>query len=259
MSYLLLFCLALQSAASTAEVIDATAEGEGLAAAQQLVMANAAYEAGNFAESIQSYEALIERGYDGGLLHYNLGDALLRNGELGRAIASFRRARKRAPRNREIRANLEFARKSARDDIAPPEPSAVPRTIFFWHYGLSRSELWQVMIISNLLFWLLVSARALYRRRSELLRWAVIVCLAPLVASAGSLLVHAVALQRIAVILPPELNVYSGTGVDTEVRFKLHAGCEIRLVEELGDWIRIALPDGQQGWIEARHSEISAL
>lgn len=234
----------------------AEGEREALAAAQVLATANDAYDAEEYEVSIESYEALLEQAFDNGLLHYNLGNAFLRQGDLGRAISSYLRARLRLPRNRDVRANLEFARATRKDDLAPPQASGIARALFFWHYALSRSELWQIMLLSNLLFWGLLATLVFFLPRSELLRWAVVVVLIPLMATAGSLLAHRLAPSLVVVVIPPEVNVYSGTSEDTEVRFQLHAGSEVRWIEEIGEWVRIDLPDGEQGWMASRHAEI---
>jgi hypothetical protein len=39
------------------------------------------------------------------------------------------------------------------------------------------------------------------------------------------------------------------------VRFKLHAGTELRIRDSRDGWLRIGLPDGQQGWIETAWAE----
>ncbi len=71
--------------------------------AQALSRANDAYGAGDFAAAIAGYRALLDAGHDHPLLHYDLGNAYLRDGELGRAIASYRRAAAGAPRDQDVR------------------------------------------------------------------------------------------------------------------------------------------------------------
>ena len=222
------------------------------------VHANSAYEAGDHARAVALYQRLRAEGHGDGHLDYDLGNAYLRNGELGRAIASYLRAESALPRDQDLRANLAFARKSAEDALAPPEPSAVIQTLFFWHFGLGRRELLAAVAVSTFLLFGFLAAR-LWRPRSELLRWGAVVALLLLVATAGSLAVHLLAPTRVAVVVPQEIEVHSGTGADTVVRFKLHAGTEVRALERREDWIRIALPDGQQGWLQAEHAEVVSL
>ncbi len=219
------------------------------------IEANAAYESGDYATAVELYGTLVDRGLDSGYLHYNLGNAYLRNGELGRAIASYRRSWLRLPRDEDVRANLEFARQSTQDALAAPGPSPVVSTLFFWHYGLSRSELARAALILNVVFWAILAAR-LYRRRSEVLRWVTFLVLLPLAAVLASLAIRVLGPQRVAVVVPQEIEAQSGPGGDSVVRFKLHAGAEVALRGRRDGWLRIALPDGSQGWIEAEHAEV---
>lgn len=223
---------------------------------EAFVKANAAYETGSFGEAIELYQQLQDSGFNSGQLHYNLGNAYLRNGELGRAVASYRRSLAFRPRDQDVLANLEFARKSAKDAISPPEPGAVARTLLFWHYSLSRSELGTLVVVLNLALWAVLILR-IYRRASETLRWIFIVLLLLLVTTGASLGVRHLRPQQIAVIVPQELDVRSGTNVTAVILFKLHAGTEVKVVDRRDQALRIALPgEGRGGWIEARHAEL---
>lgn len=216
---------------------------------ERFVVAHQAYDDGEYQRAIELYHGLVREIPGNGYLHYNLGNAYLRNGELGRAIAAFRRARALLPRDEEVRANLEFARKSAKDAIAPPEPSQVATTLFFWHYELAREELAAIALLCNLLFWSGLGL-LLVVRRWEPLRWLLIALLLPLLAAGGSLAVRTLAPQRVAVVVPQEVDAFTGPDAESVVRFKLHAGTELEIRDTRDGWVRIALPDGQQGWLQ---------
>jgi tetratricopeptide (TPR) repeat protein len=219
------------------------------------VQANSAYESGDYREAVRLYQSLVAADLDSGHLHYNLGNAYLRNGELGRAIASYRRSQWRLPRDEDVRANLDFARRTTRDALEPPGPSPVVSTLFFWHFGLSRSELARIALALNLIFWSLLGAR-LFKPRSEALRWLSYTVLVPLLTVVVSLGIRQASPQRVVVVVPQEIEAQSGPGEDAVVRFKLHAGTEVELRDRRDGWLRIALPDGQQGWIESDWAEV---
>lgn len=219
------------------------------------IAANGAYEQGDFERAIELYRQLIAGDGVDGRVHFNLGNAYLRNGDLGRAIASFRRSRSLLPRDEDIRANLAFARKSAKDAIAPPEPSTVLATLLFWHYHLGPAELVVLVLMINLCFWGLWIVRLL-RSRSELLNWLQIVLLLGLLATGGSVLARQLFARPVAVIVPPEIEAHTAPDDASVVRFKLHAGTEVRIRDRRDRWLRISLPDGQQGWIEAEWADI---
>lgn len=202
-----------------------------------------------YGEAVEGYRALLERGHDGGLIHYNLGNAYLRQGELGRAVASYRRGLARLPRHGDLQANLAFARANVRDAVAPPEPSVAASTVFFWHRRLSLRELGAVLLVANLAFWGVLGWMLQYGRKEAFL-WLAGASAVVILAAGGSLAVHAWWPARVAVVLPAEVEAAAAPRPDALVRFKLHSGTELR-VEELRDgWVRIALPNGEQAWLE---------
>ncbi len=222
---------------------------------QAFVTANTAYEGGEYEKAIVLYRSLLAQGVINGRIYYDLGNAHLRSGELGPAIAAYRHAQSLLPRDQDLLANLTFARQTAKDAIRPPEPEVLVATLFFWHYSLSRTELAMVLMVLNLLFWSALAVR-LYRRGSEVLRWTVIILLLLLLATGGSLAIRYTFPTRIAVVVPQELNALTAPQDEAVVRFKLHAGTEVVVKDAREGWYRIALPDGQQGWVAAGHVEL---
>lgn len=220
-------------------------------AAELFVHANHAYGEGDYGRAVTYYRKLLERGRDGGRLHYNLGNALLRRGDLGAAIAAYRRSLARRPRDQDVLANLEFARRSTQDALEPPSPSPLAATLFFWHYRLSRRELAATVLAVNVLFWGLWGLVRLRRPASEMLHAATVLAFLVLLALGGSLAVRWLVPQRVAVVLPAEIVALSGPGAGAVERFQLHAGAELTVEDRRDGWVRIALPTGQQGWVEA--------
>ena len=230
-------------------------ETSSLEIGELFIAANAAYDRGDYGVAIRDYREILERVGSHGRLRFNLGNAYLRNGELGRAIAQFRRSRSLQPRDEDTRANLAFARGSTKDAIGPPEPSPVLSTVLFWHYRLSRAELAALAVILSILFWS-VAALRLYRRDSEIAGWILMGLLLILLGTLGSLAGHRFLTPTIAVIVPQEIDAFTAPDTDSVVRFKLHAGTELRVRDEREGWLRIILPDDQQGWIEAVWADI---
>ncbi len=229
--------------------------GDELDPAETLVNANRAYEAAQYTQAVEFYNQVLEAGAGDGRIFYNLGNAYLRNGQLGYAIAAYRRAAALRPRDQEIAANLAFARKSTRNDLAPPTASQLQQTLFFWHYRLSRSELLRLLVLANLALWAFLALRRLHPD-SEVVRWLSMVALILVIAFGTSLALRLARPSRVAVVLPQEIAAHSGNDVQSVVRFKLQTGAEVRVVEARGNWLRIELPDGQQGWVEHQHAEV---
>src|SRR5437867_3328477 len=73
--------------------------------------ANRMYEQGKFAEAAAAYQQVISLGHTSSTIYYNLGNAWFKAGQIGRSIVAYRRAEDLAPRDPNIRFNLNFARK----------------------------------------------------------------------------------------------------------------------------------------------------
>jgi tetratricopeptide (TPR) repeat protein len=239
-------------AADSGRAAPPVAVRQGVAAAgrdptEAWVQANAAFRAGRYGDAVAAYEGLLAEGFDDGELYYNLGNAYLRRGELPRAIAAFRAAQARLPRNEDVDANLRFARAQVQDAVAPPEPSSALRALFFWHYGLSPRELVTTGLAVYVLFWPVLAAAVVSRRRPW--RYPAAVLGLALAALVPSVALRIAAPTTVAVVNRPELPVYSGLGATNVVRFRLHAGAEALVMGSDEGWVRIRLADGMQGWV----------
>ncbi len=220
---------------------------ESLPTEELFFSANAAYEEGEYELAAELYEQVVRNGGTGGAALYNLGNAYLRSGQLGQAIASYLRARAALPREQDVIANLAYARTLAKDDIEAPAPSEALRSLFFWHYSFSAGELWVGALLLNVVFWGCLAIRLF--RRSPGWKWLAVVSGGVLVCVTASAVVHSSGLSEVAVVIPQEVNVTYGTDEDSVVRFKLHAGTEVRVIERSPGWIKIRLPDDLEGWI----------
>ena len=56
--------------------------------------------------------------------------------------------------------------------------------------------------------------------------------------------------QPVAVVLSETVEVMSGPGDNYLPLFSLYEAMEIRVLEERDGWLRFALADGRQGWID---------
>jgi tetratricopeptide (TPR) repeat protein len=105
--------LALLGLAATA-----VAAGEGPTAL--FFRANGLYGNEQYAAAAASYEQALAAGVESGPLHFNLGNAYYKTGDVGRAVLAYERARRLMPGDPDLRANLAFARDLAKDVASEP-------------------------------------------------------------------------------------------------------------------------------------------
>jgi len=227
--------------------------------ANQAASANPAAAKDLYGKSILRFERLVhEGGIENGQLFYNLANAYLLTGDLGRAILNYRRAASLIPNDPNLRQNLEYARSQCRDRIDEPQRKVVLKTLFFWHYDLPVSARMALFAMCNALLWGAAAGRLFFRQKA--LRWTVAACAVLTLVLGGSVLADSIgqAHDRAGVLLQDEVVARKGNGENYGPSFQepLHAGTEFNLLESRGDWYYAGLFDGRQCWVPAQAAEL---
>lgn len=220
----------------------------------QLAEANQIYEAGQFAEAAAAYQAIVDTGIEDGILYYNMGNAYFKTGDIGRAILNYRRAQRLLPRDSDVTDNLELARTQAQDRLDFKTNNglvgSIRRLLVEWTTLNEAATIALVLwvVLCGLVIAIIITHRG---RESRLLRYTIgvtgfMLVLALLAIGLRVLDVHG---RAPAVIVAANIEVRSGPGSDYLTEFTLHAGAEIYVVEQRGDWARISLPGDLQGWV----------
>jgi tetratricopeptide (TPR) repeat protein len=264
--YLLLTALLLATGAHSFE-----ARAEEFAESL-LIKAADSYKLGAFNAAARQYEEAIELGANSGHVRYNLGNTYFRLGRFGKAIVQYRIALKDLPRDPDIRANLELARKKAVDKIengSDIDQALGLRWLLWPRNQFNSFELIMVGMIAYIAFWFCIISLGM--KRTPLLTTATWVLGIATLCIGLNLFgarigrngdaVFALSLDahqhRPAVITASEVDVYSGNAEHFQVIFKLHEGTEVDSPEVRGKWVSILLPSGQRGWV--RESQITLL
>lgn len=209
-----------------------------------------ATRAGLHEEAVEHFIDAIEDGARDPSVYHGLGNALYREGHSGLAVAAWRRGLVLAPRNGDIAANLDRARKESEDRLDPPERHA---EAFFWQAWLApRDGALAASVLLALALGSLLVRRIIRGRGRRVASWG---WEAPLLAAGGGVLiastVSASATPPSAVVVVPELRARSTLGEDGVELFVLHEGAEVATVERDGAHVLIALPDERKGWVSA--------
>jgi tetratricopeptide (TPR) repeat protein len=237
-------CLLLSIVAILAAPLRCPAQEHG----RQFLAAMEAYKAGDYAAAVKDLGAIAATGVRNGQLYYNLGNANLKNNDLGRAILWYERALTLIPNDPDLRFNYEYAR-SLTKDLQEGGPSPLVRILFFWAYDLSARTIIMLALACNLIFWSLAIAWRLTRRRG--LRHALLVALVPTVifALTAAYNYFEAAHHTQAIVLPPTIAVRSGLEPTSTTLFELHAGAKVKVVRQMQDHVQIRFSEDKIGWI----------
>jgi tetratricopeptide (TPR) repeat protein len=209
--------------------------------------ANKLYEKGQFPAAASAYEKLIETGGESAALYFNLGNANLKCGRIGRAIATYRKAELLAPRDPDIRANLRYARNQVQG------PTLVPP---HWQKWISSFTLNEWAMLTVVAFWLLFIFLTLGQWRPAMKQ--------PLrnstLALGLSLLILSISLAAslkarhfttIAVVITADATVHHGPLDESPSAFSTHDGAELRVLDRKDQWLEVTSGPQRTGWIKS--------
>lgn len=253
-------CLAASLAAAPASAsAERSTGGEsaptGADAATRLEAANGRYLAGDFAAAADGYGALVADGFESGTLHLNRGNALLRLGLRGPAIASFERALRLAPGDEDVRANLALARAPNVDRIVGAEERSFSARVVA---RVPDGGATALFLASWLALWtaLVLRRRAAGRARGPLAAAAILAAI--LAVASGALLAGKAAERRTAsaIVVTEVAPVREGPSPTLRAAFELHEGTRVRVLEAREDVARIRLENGLEGWVLRHEVEV---
>ncbi len=206
-----------------------------------------------FRISAERFNQLIDVGLNNGMIHYNLANAYLQLGDLGLAIYHYRLAELYFPGNSRLQRNLAYARSLRQDHFSTSSNQALTQTILAWHYRIPFLKRAYIFLCVYLLFWVLL---VLYRVRRSILKRNLIIACGVLALLVGLSLSWNILFPPPieGVLLDDQMTVRKGGGEGFAPQFEqpLHEGVEFFVLEEHSQWLRIALPNEQTGWIPAR-------
>jgi tetratricopeptide (TPR) repeat protein len=213
--------------------------------------AQEAYEREDYAGAREAYLKLLERGYGGPDVLFNLGTTCLAKGDLGEAVLYLERARRASPRSADIEANLAVARSKQLDQVvgAQLEEPFIERLVLATSERISSWTFLTTWAAGFAFLFLFRFLRPGRRTWAALLGSALLLIAIP---SGLLVAVHAYTLQTVqeGVVLEKTLKARESPRDAGKVSFELHAGLKVRLLEQSGKYVKIRLPNGLEGWTE---------
>jgi tetratricopeptide (TPR) repeat protein len=206
------------------------------------------YKAGQYAEAIDRFSAIVGSGVVNAQLYYNLGNACLKNNALGPAIFWYERALVLGSRDPDLLFNLAYARSLTKDETEE-QASPLVRIFFFWNYQLTPGTIRIAAIAFNLLAWLLAGVWLITRRRGPARAALVVAVPALVLACTGGFNYIADARFQPAIVLPGQVSVRAGLEESATELFILHAGAKVRVVKTLKDHCQIRFSADKLGWV----------
>ena len=219
-----------------------------------LTEANKAYQAEKYEESIDLYESILVNGEHSASLYYNLGNAFYRQNQLGKAILNYEKAKLYAPHNEDIEHNLLIAKNRTFDNIVSVEPFFLS---VWWKsiYQLLSPTLWAILGILALLasvagigVWLLLADR---KQKQKGFYGAIGATVLGIIFLLLGNSYHSARIDsKTAILTAKQTDFKDGADELSNTISTLHEGVKVQLIENINDWQKVRLENGEVGWLQ---------
>lgn len=223
--------------------------------AATLSEANGLFAQKRYVEALEKYRHLEGLGLESAALYGCMGNAYMATDSTTAAILYYERALLLSPANTDLRHNLAVANHNL------PERLAVVPVFFWvraWHQmaSLFRANSWAVL--SLLVVWAAAIATLffMYRRGDRFRKWyfwaaATLLLLGLLMTLLGSSRLGIEKVGARGVLLPRHVSVKDDALSGAAELIQAPGGTVVQVIESNNGWVKIRLPDGNEGWIGA--------
>lgn len=214
--------------------------------------ANRLYEQRKYAEAARAYESLLAGNKASPEIMFNLGNALFKNGNIGKAILSYRKAARLHPRDPDINANLQYARDAVTGSNAV-QPTILDRALEFF----SLNEI-AVVAAGALWIWLIAAAAGKLKPSlgSPLKPARTIAALIFCVSAAWLVAALNHRNSPTAVVIAREAIIKFGPLSESETAFTASDGTELEVLGRKDEWVQVSDRSNRAGWVNQRQVEL---
>lgn len=213
--------------------------------------ANGFYEQRDFQAAIQVYESIVNRHVESPQLYYNLGNAYFKEGDVGRAVLNYLRARRLDPADEDIRHNLDFAQQFSRVRMEGVQLNPVNSFLenLVAPYRLNTLAWFSTALFA--LFCVTLAVRFGLGLGSTMVRISMIGALVLVLAAAGltTFKYRTEYLTRRVVIIAEESPVQNGPNPNAGIEFQGAPGLVAEVLAESGDYVSVLFENKRRGWI----------
>ncbi|MFN4123906.1 MAG: tetratricopeptide repeat protein [Flavobacteriales bacterium] len=192
-------------------------------------------------------------------LFFNLGNAYFKLTDYPSAILFYERAIKLDPSYEDAIYNLNVANMRITDKIEPL-PELFYQTWFKSIVNLFNANQWSILFLITLLvatamFALYIFSNTMRLRKNGFYGGVALFVLATLFFYFGSEKHRKSEVEKNAIVFIARSPVKSSPSEMGTDLFFIHAGTKVLIVDQIGNWVKIKIPDGNQGWVESEHLE----
>jgi len=218
------------------------------------VKGNAYYAKAQYKDALNTYQLLLDKGYQSAAVYFNMGNASYKTGDVTSALLYYEKAHKLAPADDDINSNIRFANLKTTDKI-----DQLPEFFLanWWKtFILSFSK--NALSVLSILFIFLASAiLAIYFFTGSVSVKKISFYTSMIFFFLGVFMIFIALMQvsyfnghRQAIVFSSSVTVKSGPVEQSSSLFIIHDGTKVNVLENNNGWMKISLLNGNVGWIK---------
>ncbi len=216
---------------------------------------NKEYTNGNYSTAIILYDSIISGGLQSSELFYNLGNCYYKTQDWANAIWHYEKSLKLNTKNKEASSNLELTKLKIIDQI-----ETIPVLFYkkWWNnlIHLFTTKTWQILTL--LCIWIVLITQLLNKytnyKKKYLLSFLKTLTLILICTTFSSYQENHKKTE--AIVFSPSVTVNSAPTDNKTNLFSLHSGTKVEIIDQIGNWIKIKLTNGNVGWIKESDCKI---
>ena len=218
--------------------------------------ANALYNDGKYAESIDNYNTILNTDKHSAELYFNLANAHYKLNNIAPSIYFYEKALQLSPNDGEIKNNLAFARNMTIDAIDNIPITGLSKIIYSITNTMSFDS-WAKITVGLVfcfvvLFLLYYFAYSTINKRLAFISSLTALCLMFISLAFAFHNYNLAKRDRPAIIFEQESKIKSEPNSRSEESFRLHEGTKVQVLDTVNNWSKIKLSDGKTGWVTSK-------
>ena len=221
----------------------------------------AAYSDGRWQDALDAWTQIDALGIESADLSFNMGNACFKLSDYAHAILNYERALRLDPSSSDIKHNLQYANEFIQDNIEPV-PDFFLKEWFRSFAHLLSTDAWAALFLVLLalglgLLLLFFLGRSAPAKKAGFYGAIIAAALCLLCLASSRTQYNQAVSSADAIIVRAVTSVKSSpSGTTAKDLFILHEGAKVHILDSVGEWLNVELPDGRQGWLPQTDLEI---
>ncbi len=218
------------------------------------------YNAGEYSKAIEQYDEILKSGQHSAELYFNLANCHYKLNAIGPSIYYYEKALLLDPNDQEIKNNLGYAQ-NMRLDAVEKMPQTEISKAYSSVLDLFSFDGWAYLAIFMTSLFVLCYLAYYFLRSASHKRIAFVASIFSLALGLIAVLLAYLQYQEFesdnpAIVFSREVKITSEPNENSDTVFILHEGTKVNVLDELNDWQKIRLADGQTGWTKNKNVKL---